>query len=156
MSSYNILVVENTPEPRIIAEALEYIGHNVMVCTNLCDAEFYTCDNYQDENAMPIDFILLDLTMNRRDLPKELREEASEIPAGWVFYDKILKVKNPILYKRTIFYTAYWESLKQLVDIDTYNSLNILPKNSDNLVTKAIEMMNSIIVMEAQEGEGNE
>jgi len=157
MEKYNILVVDNSPAPRTIADALDYRGHTVTVCKNLCDAEFYTCWDEPDKKTTPFDFIFLDLTMNNRDLPKEHREEATRTCAGWVFYKRILKEKNPDLYKRAIIFSAYGDRLKDFAETaEEYSAINVLSKTANDLVDTAEEIMKKILEKEKQEDEGIE
>ena len=141
----HILFIENDVNPSGIINFLRNKGYKTTNCIDLCSAEEYITGGVECED---IDMIFLDLTMNSSELPENLQEEARKIGfSGWVFYQHIIRLYAPVLYNKTVLYTAYGKRLLEdkIVTKEEYDNLHILHKSDVDLTEKAMKYINTII-----------
>ena len=126
----NILFIEDNCEISELKKE-HFPGCQVTVAYTLFSARFCL---EKDPGADAFDAIIFDVNMPFEDLPQDLQdmltEDEKELP-GYVFYEKILKVKYPKLYKNTIFYTGFVKRLKEKVGEDRFKTLRIVSKDNN-------------------------
>ena len=147
-----ILVVDGNADAAKLADVfrMRYTSSNVKVFKNLCDLEYYIED---EDNRQNIGVLILDMTMNSRELDEDLRAEARQIGfSGWIFYDKVLKKEYKDLYDKTILYTSFTDEFTNMLfkykyvrTQEEFNKIPILHKKNEGLIEKAKEMVERLL-----------
>lgn len=113
--------------------------NRVMVATNLADAEDLLIDA---PGIAAFDVILLDLDMDSRLLPEELREK--NMMAGWVFYEHFVK-KLEGFKNKVIFISGYISRLRDEVEPELLSNLYIINKLDSNKDKTLLNIFEEII-----------
>lgn len=132
----NILIVEDDGSiSGKLKSILEQHGHSAKIETNLLNAE--TAMN----SEATYDILFLDLDLPIEDLPSDYWEDAKKSAAGWIFYNIIMSStkRGQALMTRTVFFTAYAKQFETFCTQDQYRKLNVLPKNTTDIISAAIQ-----------------
>lgn len=89
------------------------------------------------EKEGPFDAAIVDLGMDKKDLPPQLRKESGNQLGGWVYYDKILRMIPP-LDKNTIFLSALLEEFTGSIPEDKIGELVLVDKGDADAMSKVL------------------
>lgn len=148
MINKNILLIEDNAHASLIADELKYDGFNVVWVDNLLDAKDYLDDDPESEYYCAI---ILDLNMpdegmfdEDNEFSSKMRDSTFDSLSGWLFYEKFIE-PDEIKREKTIFYSAYSDSLNRAIGMHRFNILNFVSKTNRNLYKNIIEVINSLI-----------
>jgi CheY-like chemotaxis protein len=130
-----ILFIEDNYYASAFEMTLRDNGYNVYRAKNMFEASEAVL------SGEIFDAAIIDLAMDKRDLPPELRECAVNQYAGWVFYQHVLRT---VMGKDVIILSGYIKEFAEITAPEEYAGITFINKGDMNAIKKVFDALEEI------------